>query len=299
MEWLNYHHLYYFWRVARLGSVTQAAEELRLAQPTLSTQIRSLEQALGTPLFMRRGRNLELTETGRVVLRYAEDIFSLGRELLDVVHGRPAGQPLRVEVGVADVLPKIVVHRLLEPAFAIKEPVRIICQEDDTERLLSRLAVQRLDLVLSDAPLPANIGVRAFHHLLGESSIAFFAAPPLAKRLRRGFPASLDAAPLLLPTENTVLRRSLDQWFRSQGIRPMIVGEFADSALTQAFGGAAVGAFAAPAALEREIRSQYRVSVVGTTREVKERYYAITLDRKIVHPAVVAISSGAKALFAE
>lgn len=298
MEWLNYHHLYYFWRVARLGSVTQAASELRLAQPTLSTQIKSLEQALGVSLFHRRGRALELTETGRVVLRYAEEIFSLGREMLDVVQGRPAGQPLRLEVGVADVLPKIVVHRLLEPAFAIKEQVRIICHEADTERLLSRLAVQRLDLVLSDAPLPANLGVRAFHHLLGESSIAFFAAPPLARKLRCDFPASLDQAPLLLPTENTMLRRSLDQWFRARGLRPVVVGEFADAALTQAFGGAAVGAFPAPLALKREIRNQYRVSLVGTVREVKERYYAITLDRKIVHPAVVAISSGAKALFA-
>ncbi len=299
MDWLNYHHLYYFWRAARLGSVTQAARELRLSQPTISGQIRVLEQRLGTPLFTRRGRHLELTEAGRTTLRYAEDIFGLGRELVDVVQKRPLGQPLLLVVGVADVLPKVMVHRLLQPAFAISEPVRMICHEDDTERLLANLAVHRLDLVLSDAPLPSSLGVRAFHHLLGESPIAFLAARTLARKLRPGFPRSLDGAPLLLPTENTALRRALDRWFRMQEVRPQVVAEFADSALSKAFGQAGLGVFAAPAALEREIKSQDHVEVVGRTREVRERYYAITLDRKIVHPAVVAISSGAKVLFAE
>ncbi|HEV8245239.1 MAG TPA: LysR family transcriptional regulator, partial [Polyangiaceae bacterium] len=231
MDWLNYHHLYYFWRAARLGSVTQAARELRLAQPTISGQIRLLEQRLGAPVFARRGRNLELTDTGRMALRYAEDIFTLGRELLDVARSRPSGHPLRLVVGVADVLPKVMVHRLLEPAFGLAEPIRLICYEDETERLLASLAVQRLDLVLSDAPLPPSIGVRAFHHLLGESPIAFFAARPLARKLKRDFPRSLDGAPLLVPTENTALRRALDQWFHEISVRPRIIGEIADSAL--------------------------------------------------------------------
>ncbi len=299
MDWLNYHHLYYFWRTAQLGSVTHAAQELRLSQPTVSGQIRLLEQRLGAPLFIRRGRQLELTDTGRTTLRYAQDIFGLGRELVDVVQGRPAGQPMRLFVGVADVLPKVMVHRLLQPAFAMPEPVRLVCHEDDTERLLANLAVHRLDLVLSDAPLPPSLGVRAFHHLLGESPIAFFAARSLARKLRRGFPQSLDGAPLLLPTENTALRRALDRWFRMHEVRPQVVAEFADSALSRAFGQAGLGVFAGPAALEREIKRQDHVELVGRTREVRERYYAITLDRKIVHPAVVAISSAAKVLFAE
>jgi len=294
MEWLNYHHLLYFWTVARTGGVSAASIELRLAQPTISGQLRVLEEHFGEKLFQRVGRRLELTETGRLVYRYADEIFTLGRELTDAVRGRPTGRPVRFAVGVADQLPKLIAYRLIEPALKLADPVRIVCREDKPERLLADLAVHDLDLVLSDAPLNPSIKVRAFSHLLGECGLTIFGTKALAARYRRGFPGSLDNAPFLLPTENTVLRRSLDQWFAQQGVRPAVVGEFEDSALLKSFGERGIGLFGGPTAIEAEIRRQYSVIPLGRIEQVRERFYAISAERRLTHPAVVAISEAAR-----
>lgn len=294
MEWLNYHHLLYFWTVAREGSLVAAGKALKLSHPTLSAQIRALEGRLDEKLFTRAGRGLVLTEMGRVVYRYADEIFSLGREMLDTVNGRSGGRPLRLDVGVADVVPKLVVRRLLQPALGGPEPVRLVCHEGRYEKLLADLTLHTLDLVIADAPLPAGSGVRAFHHLLGETGVSFFATKPLAARHRRGFPRSLDGAPLLLPLEGSPLRRSLNQWFDRHGVAPRVVAEFEDSALLKVFGTDGVGIFPAPTVLEADVARQYGVQVVGRAPEVRERFYAISVERKLKNPAVVAISEAAR-----
>ena len=294
MEWLNYHHLLYFWTVARHGSVSAASDELRLAQPTVSGQLRMLEDALGEKLFHRVGRRMVLTDMGRTAFRYADEIFTLGRELIDVVKGRPTGRPVRLVVGVADAVSKLIAYRLLQPALQLPEPVRIVCREDRPDRLLAELSVHGLDLVLSDAPVGPAIKVRAFNHLLGECGVGFFAAPGLAKRLAGRFPGSLHGAPMLLPTETTALRRALDQWFDAQGIRPQVVSEFEDSALLKVFGQQGLGVFPAPSAIDAEVRRQYGVRLVGTTTAVRERFYAISVERRLKNPAVVAICDAAR-----
>lgn len=294
MEWLNYHHLYYFWTVAREGTVARAGQTLRLAQPTISGQIRALERSLGERLFAREGRRLALTETGRVVYRYADEIFLLGRELTDTLRGRPTGRPLRLVVGVADVVPKLITYHVLEPALAIAEPVRLIVREGKPDQLLAALALHELDLVLTDAPMPASVKVKGFNHLLGECGVEVFASARLAKKLRPRFPKSLEGAPFLLPTDNTTLRRTLDQWFDAKGIRPRTVGEFEDFALLKLFGQAGVGAFAAHAAIAREVRRQYGVVPVGRIDGLREHFYAISVERRLKHPAVVAILEAAR-----
>ena len=294
MEWLNYHHLLYFWMVAREGSVTRASQQLRLAQPTISGQLRSLENALGEKLFARVGRGLVLTEVGRVVYRYADEIFGLGRELQDTLKGRPTGRPVRLMVGVADVLPKLMAYRLLLPALTLPEPVHVVCREGTPEKLLAQLSVHGLDLVLSDAPMSPGLNVRAFSHLLGECGVSFFGSAKLVAAHRKGFPKSLRGAPLLLPTENTTLRRSLDQWFDTHGIRPRVVGEFEDSALLEVFGRAGKGLFPAPDSIEAEVRAHFGVKLVGRLPGVRERFYAISVERRLKHPAVVAISEAAR-----
>ena len=294
MEWLNYHHLLYFWTVAREGSIARACEKLFLAQPTISGQLRALEKSIGDKLFTRSGRGLALTETGRTVYRYADEIFSLGKELTDTLKGRPTGRPLRLLVGVADVLPKMVSYRLLEPALRLPEAVQVICREDKPERLLAELSIHGLDIVLADAPVGPTVKVRAFNHLLGECGVSVMGAAELAKPLRKGFPRALDGAPFLLPTENTILRRSLDQWFDTKGIRPSVRAEFEDSALLKVFGQAGIGLFVVPTAVEDEVRKQYGVRLVGRLEEVRERFYAISVERKLKHPAVVAISDAAR-----
>jgi LysR family transcriptional activator of nhaA len=300
MEWLNYHHLLYFWTVAKEGSVVRACEKLRLAQPTISGQLRLLEESLGQKLFNKAGRGLALTDVGQVVYRYADEIFGLGRELQDVLKGRPGGRPLRLLVGVSDLVPKLIAYRILQPALAMAEPVQIVCEEDTPEHLLAELAEHRLDVVLSDMPVTSLIRVKAFNHLLGDCGVTLFGAPALAARYRRNFPACLDAAPFLLPIEGSSLRRSLEQWFDTAGIRPKVVGEFKDSALMKTFGQAGAGLFAGPAVIEREVRDHYRVAVVGRVDSVVERFYAISVERKLKHPAVVAISEAARdVLFGE
>lgn len=294
MEWLNYHHLLYFWAVAREGSVTRASEQLHLAQPTVSGQLKALEEALGEKLFERTGRRLVLTDVGRVVFRYADEIFSLGRELQDTLKGRPTGRPIRFTVGVADAVPKLVAYRLLLPALSLPEPVHVVCRDGKPERLLAELSVHALDLVLSDAPVGAEVKVKAYSHLLGETPVAFFGTEALAAAHRKGFPRSLDGAPVLLPTEGSSLRRSLDQWFDTEGLRPRVAGEIEDRALLKVFGQAGVGLFPAPVAIEAEVRAQFGVKLVGRVDAVKERFYALSAERKLKHPAVVAISRAAR-----
>jgi len=293
MEWLNYHHLYYFWTVARAGSIARASEELRLSQPTISNQLKTLEGALGHRLFERQGRRLVLTDVGRTALRYADDIFRTGRELQQALKGLPTGERLRLVVGVADVIPKMVAERLLQPAVATAEEVALVCREAPLGQLLGQLALHELDVVLSDSPAPENVKVRAYSHLLGECGVVFLAAPRLA-HLKKGFPRSLDGAPFLLPSPGTALRHALERWFEAQGVRPEVAGEFDDTALLKAFGRRGLGLFAAPAVIEREVCAEMQVQPVGRTDEVRERYYAISVERRLRHPAVVAIAEGAR-----
>src|SRR5574338_257409 len=291
MEWLNYHHLLYFWTVAREGGVARAAEKLRVSQPTVSAQVRALEETLGERLFQKEGRRLVLTEVGRTVAHYADEIFSLGRELLDTVHDRHTGRPLRLNVGVTDVVPKLLAYRVIAPALAMDTPVRVVCREGKPEPLFADLAIHALDLVVADAPVPAGMRVRVYNHLVGESGIGFFATPALARRLKGRFPAQLDGAPVLLPSESCALRRPLEQWLDQNRVHPLIVGEFDDSALMKSFGEAGAGVFVAPAVVAEEVKRQYSVRQIGGTDEVKERLYAVTAERKVKHDAVVRILS--------
>jgi LysR family transcriptional activator of nhaA len=295
MKWLNYNHLYYFWMVARHGGVVRASEELMVSQPTVSNQLKELETALGRRLFDRVGRGLRLTEAGRVTLNYANEIFSLGQELLNALEHHPAGPDLRLAVGVLDVIPKPLARQLLAPALALGQPVRLLCREDKADRLLADLAARRTDVVLSDSPIGTAVQVQGYNHLLGESGLSFFATADLAARHRRGFPRSLNGAPLLLPADHTEVRRSLNLWFDSKRIHPLVTGEFDDSALMFWFGRSGAGIFPAPTSLEAELRREMDLRVVGRARDVRERFYAITLEQAPTHPGVVAICGPARA----
>ncbi len=294
MEWLNYHHLLYFWTVAREGSVSRASASLRLAQPTISGQVKTLEETLGEKLFERRGRNLVLTEMGQVVFRYADEIFSLGRELLDTVKSRPVHRPARLRVGIAGVVPKLIAYELLKPALALPEPVELSCIEGESSHLIAALATYSLDVVLTDAPLAPGGSIRAYNHFLGESGITFFGTKAQADRCRRRFPRSLDEASILLPMRNTMLRGGLDRWFEKLEIRPRLAAQFDDTALLKVFGGVGIGVFPAPTVIESEVKKQYGVRVIGRTTEVKERFYAISVERRITHPAVLEITEAAR-----
>jgi LysR family transcriptional activator of nhaA len=295
MEWLNYHHLQYFWMVAREGSIARASKELRLAPPTISGQIHRLEEVLGEKLLEHTGRRLVLTDAGRVAFGYADEIFNLGKEFLDSVKGRAPGRPIRLVVGLSDVLPTSIVHRMLEPAFALEKRVRIVCREArSTEAFLGDLALQAVDVVLSDTPAAPNAGLRVFNHLLGECGTAFFAASASAKTLRRRFPRSLDGIPFVLPGNNAALRRTLEQWFDDEQIRPTIVAEVEDQSLVKALGEAGIGVFAIPDVIEKQTRGRYQVSLVGRAAQLRQRFYAISVERKIKHPAVVAICDASR-----
>lgn len=294
MERLNYQHLYYFWNVAKEGSISRACEKLRLAQPTISGQLAVFEDSIGEKLFRRDGRKLALTETGRAVFHYAEEIFALGRELTNTIKGRSGGRGLRLSVGMTDALPKLIAYRLIEPAFRVAAPPRILCYEDKAERLLAEISLHGVDLVLLDAPATPSIGARTFNHLLGECGVAAFGIPSLAARYAKGFPQSLDGAPLLLPTANTALRRSLDQWFDAEGLRPEIKAEIEDSALLKTFAASGMGLFVAPTPVKTEIERHYGMELVGRIDAVRERFYAVTIYRKMKHPAVTAILESAR-----
>ena len=294
MDWLNYHHLFYFWTAVREGGISKAADKLRLSQPTISAQVKMLEDALGERLFQRKGRTLVLTDVGHAVDRYADEIFTLGHELVETLKGRPSGRASRLTVGVANAVPKLVVYRLLRPATESTDAGQIMCREGHPDQLVAQLATHTLDVVISDQPAAPHVRVKVFNHLLGESGTTFFAGAALARRLRRRFPGSLNGAPALLPTSNTALRRALEQWFETEGLHPKVVGEFEDSALLEAFGEAGRAVFPAPTAIERDVRRTYRVAVVGRTPAVRERYYAISAERRLKHPGVVAITSVAR-----
>lgn len=294
MKRLDYQHLMHFWMVAKHGSIARASEELNLAQATISGHLRDFESNMGETLFHRTGRSLELTEVGNVVFRYAEDIFSLGRELQDTLRGHATGRPLRLRVGISDAMPKLVSHRLLQPVLAIEEPFRLVCRVGKTERLLAELSIQGLDLVLADEPITGPVRVKAFNHQLGECGVTFFATSKSTRKYRKAFPTSLDGAPMLLPTPNTLLRRRLDLWFESLDIQPSIVAEYEDSGLLEAAAHEGAGIFAAPSAIAEEITSLYGVRTIGSTDDIKERFYAITVERRIKNPAVMAIAQGAR-----
>jgi len=294
MSRLNYKHLEYFWAVAREGSVTRAAESLFVSQPAISAQIRKLETQLGEKLFEKSGRMLELTPMGRLVFGYADEIFTLGRELTETLRGQPTERPLRLAVGVAQALPKLAAYQLVAPALEMDRPVRLVFREDQPDRLFAQLALHALDLVLSDAPLPESVNVRAYNHPLGDCSVSFMGTPRLAGQFRDGFPDSLNDAPLLLPTDNTMLRRALDQWFEARDLQPVTVAEIEDSAVLKVFGQEGAGLFAVPTVVEERVRDQYGVELVGREESIRERFYGITVDRRIKHPAVVAITEAAR-----
>ena len=295
MEWLNYHHLFYFWTVARAGSIARAGWELRLSQPTISNQLKTLEAALGHKLLERQGRRLVLTDVGRTVARYAEDIFRTGRELQQALKGVPTGERLRLIVGVADVIPKRVATLLLEPAVKAVPNLELVCRESPLRQLVASLAVHEIDVVLSDAPVSEEIKVKAFNHPLIECGLTFLAPPGLA-HLRKGFPRSLEGAPILLPASGTAMRRGLETWFEAQALRPAVAGEFDDSALLEAFAARGMGLFAAPSVIEREIQQEHGLSILGRTGDVRLRFYAISVERRLRHPAVAAIADAARAL---
>lgn len=291
---INHKHLHYFWVVAKQGGIARASERLHLTPQTISGQLSLLEEQLGEALFSRVGRNLQMTETGRLVLSYAEEIFSLSGELEEMVRNLPGGRRLMFKVGVADVVPKSIAYRLLAPALKLPEPVRIVCREGDLDSLLAELAVHRVDLVIADGPIPAHVNVRGFNHPLGDCGITFFAAPKLASRLRKNFPHSLSGEPVLIPGEMTVLRNRLLQWFDGLRLHPRIVGEFDDSALMKAFGRAGTGVFIAPTPIAAEVEQQYGVVAIGQTDEIRDHFYAISVERKISHPAVAVITETAR-----
>jgi LysR family transcriptional regulator, transcriptional activator of nhaA len=297
---INYKHLHYFWTVAREGGITRASERLHLTPQTISGQLSLLEDHLGTPLFIRVGRNLELSETGRLVLSYADEIFSLGGELEEVIHQLPADRPQFFRVGVVDVLPKSIAHQVLMPALQMTDPIRLLCREASLDTLLAELTLHRLDLVLADRPIPANVSTRGFSHKLGECAVSFFATETLKQGLAGEFPSCLDGSPLLLPSSGNQMRSGIDRWLDKHRIHPRLIAEFDDSALMKAFGQEGVGIFIAPAAIEAEVERQYQVTAIGRVEEVKEHFYAISVERRVTHPVVSTLLEAAReALFAD
>lgn len=294
MDRLNYSHLLYFWLVAREGGVSKAAERVRLAQPTLSGQIRTLESVLGERLFEKVGRRLQLTEMGRLVFRYADEIFSLGEELMDAVKRRPTGGPLRLTIGLADVITKPVAHRLILPMLEGPDPVRVVVREDSPEKLLAALVTNELDVLILDSPPGPDTGVVVFSYRLGESGVTLLARPELAKRYRRRFPKALNGAPFLLPGRTTGLRRGLEQWFDRHQIRPQVVGEFDDSALIMEFGHGGSGIFAVPSIVERDVRRKHGVARVGHVDGVQRQLFAVAPKRRFSHPGVVKLIERAR-----
>ncbi len=291
---LNYRQLHYFWVVARTGSIVRASEQLNLTAQTISGQISLLEETFCVKLFRRVGRHLELTEAGRQALPYAERMFQMAGELEAVLRTQPDEEQIPFRVGVADVVPKSIVYRLIAPTMELSEPLRITCREDKLERLLADLAIQRLDMVISDSPMPSHLDIKGYSQKLGECGISFFATEQLATRHSGDFPQCLHGAPLLIPGQESVLRSRLMRWFGDQGLLPRVVGEFDDSALMQAFGQSGSGIFIAPSVIADEIMTQYRVRLIGQTEAVTESFYVISVERKVKHPGIVAITEGAR-----
>ena len=295
---INYKHLHYFWETARQGGIARASKQLHLTPQTISGQISLLEDSLGGKLFSKAGRNLELTGFGKMVLDYANEIFSLGGELEDAVRNMPESRLQTLRIGVADVVPKLIAYRVLSPALRCEDPLKIVCRESDLQSLMAELALHRLDLVIADEPVPPGLNIRAYNHLLGDCGISFLAEVGMARSLQSGFPRSLDGAPLLFPSEINRVQGRLLQWFEALHIHPRIVGEFDDSALMKAFGQAGSGVFVAPTAIAEEVAKQYDAAVIGATEDVREQFYAISVERRISNPAVAAITENARAWLA-
>lgn len=295
MDWLNYHHLLYFWMVAREGSVQRASEVLHVTPASVSVQVRQLEQSLGVSLLEKRGRGLALTKMGEQVALYATDIFSTGRELLEMVKGQPTGRPLELRVGVRDVMPKLAAFHLLQPALNSENPVKLVCHEGDMAQLVADLAIHKLDMILSDTALDPLYKVQAYSHRLGESDVVIVGSKKLARKYRKDFPASLDGAPFLLPTANSVLRRLMDQWFDDLDLTPVVKGEFDDSAMLKIAGRHGLGLFAIPTSVEDDVTAIYGLQTIGTAAGVKEHFYAVTVEKKLKHPGVSAICEHARA----
>ncbi len=294
MEWLNYHHLYYFWTVMKEGSITAASIKLRLAQSTIRAQLAKLEESFGGKLFNRQGRKLEATDLGQLVFQYADKIFSLGRELMDQIHSRPVLGPLSLKVGIVDVVPKLMARKLIEPALCMGKLVRLVCHEGKEKELLADLALHNLDLVISDGLPQPGLSVKTYNHFLGECGVTFFAEKKLAESLSEKFPDCLDSAPMVMPMTMSWLRGAIDQWFDALSIRPVVVAEFEDNALLTVFGQAGDGVFMAPTIIESEVKAQYQVDIIGRCDNIKERFYAISVERILKHPAVVAITDTAR-----
>ncbi|MFK7956501.1 MAG: transcriptional activator NhaR, partial [Lysobacterales bacterium] len=294
MRQLNYHHLMYFWTVAREGSIAKASEVLHLTPQTISGQLKLLESAIGEALFHRSGRSLTLTETGQTVRQYADEIFSLGAELTQRIRSKEPGIPESLNVGVVNSIAKLITYRMVEPAMSMDNPVRVVCTEGPLNTLLAELAVHRLDLVISDRSVPTGLNVKAYSHPLGTSEVAFFGRPDLVDRYRPDFPHSLHGAPMLLPAPSTTLRRKLDEWFDRHDVVPVIKAECDDSALLKAFGDAGKGLFPAPAAIADEIEQMYHCARVGKIEQLTESYFAISPERKLKHPAVTSITRMAR-----
>jgi LysR family transcriptional activator of nhaA len=292
---LNYQHLLYFWSVVRTGSLARACEELSLSAPTISAQLRTLEERLGEKLLAKSGRTLVPTEMGKLVFGYANEIFGLGQDLLEALDHRPTSRPLRLVVGIDDVVPKEIAYRLLEPALRMGRTVRLTCHEGTLERLSASLATRDIDVVLSDAPVTQHI--RAYTHPLGSCEVFWMATPTLAKTLRRGFPRSLNGVPMLIPTDDTAIRRTLDQWLEKQDVRPILIGEFEDYAMLREFARGGHGFAPVPAVMEEAFRREFDFARIGRAHGVKAEYFAISMERKIKHPAIAAMTSNARQIF--
>jgi LysR family transcriptional activator of nhaA len=295
---LNYQHLLYFWTVVRSGSLTKACAELHLAPPTVSAQLRTFEERIGEKLLEKSGRTLTPTETGRLVYSYAEEIFGMGADLLNALAYRPTRRSMRLAVGIDDVVPKEIAQRFVQPALALTQSVQLVCREGTLESLVEALHVHELDVVLSDSPITPNVQLPAYNHPLGACAVSWVAAPALAQQLRRGFPRSLDGAPLLLPTADTAIRRALDQWLDRHAVRPRIVGEFEDYALLREFARAGRGVAPAPNVLVKQYAKESRLRTLGPVHNVRAEFYAISMERKVKHPAVLAILERATAVLA-
>jgi LysR family transcriptional regulator, transcriptional activator of nhaA len=294
---LNYQHLLYFWAVVRAGSLAKACDELHLSAPTVSTQLRTFEERIGQKLLTKQGRRLVTTEVGRLVFNYAEEIFSLGSDLLSTLAHRPTDRPKRLVVGIDDVVPKEIAQRLLEGVMELPQPTQIICREGTLEHLLAALRLHEIDVILSDSPVTPSLNDRAYNHLLGACGESWMASPTMAKSLRAGFPKSLHGAPLLLPTADTAIRRSLDQWLDKHGVEPLIVGEFEDSALMREFASAGKGVAPVPDVLIQQLQKYAGLSLVGNARKVQAQFYAISMERKVKNPATQAILDTAGEIF--
>ena len=292
---MNFKHLHYFWVTAKSGGVMRAGEQLHITPQTLSGQIKLLEDSFGRKLFRKSGRKLELTEDGRLALGFADQIFGLGSEMESAVRGSRGGQRvLEFRVGIADSVAKSVAYRLLEPAMALAEPVRLVCSEGKFGDLLSRLALNRLDLVLADEPMSRRLSVKAFNHALGSSPMSFFASPALRAQLQGGFPANLNGMPMLIQGAAASIRQQLEGWLTRHELHPRIIGEFDDGALMTAFGREGRGVFMAPTILEDETVAQFGVEVIGRSDELSEEFFAVSVERRITHPCVVAITTAAR-----